>query len=50
MRLCDLNVRVNASNLPEAKVADELRGVSKRDCGRAAKLRAAVDEIVAGHL
>ncbi len=46
VRLSDYNVRVNAANLPDKSVGDELRQASARDCKRAEKLRKTVEKIV----
>lgn len=50
VRLCDLNVRVNANFLPDSQAADELRQVASRDCERAAELRRQVEAIVSEHV
>ena len=50
VRLSDLNVRVNAKNVPDAAAAGDLRQASARDCRRAAELRGEVEKVVAQHL
>ena len=50
VKLCELNVRVNANFLTDAEEASDLRTVAARDCSRAAELRAQVEAIVSEHL
>jgi formiminotetrahydrofolate cyclodeaminase len=50
VRLCDLNVRVNAAGVADEQAGKEIRQVSARDCDRAAELRAKVEAIVSQRL
>lgn len=50
VRLSDYNVRVNAANLPDKSVGDELREASARDCERAEELRKTIEKIVSEYV